>query len=77
MLWSSADLKKITVDSSQLTFRITIRVSNSLDPDQDLDSVGLDMVPNCLQRVSADDKVIPSKERVKGWQWTIFFESKK
>ena len=30
----------------------TIRVSNSLDPDPD----GPDLGPNCLQRLSADDK---------------------
>ena len=34
----------------------TIRVSNSLDPDQDLHFVGPDLGPNCLQRLSADDK---------------------
>ena len=35
---------------------ITIRVSNSLDPDQARQSVGLDLGPNSLQRLSADDK---------------------
>ena len=34
----------------------TYEVSNSLDPDQDLPSVGPDLGPNCLQRLSADDK---------------------
>ena len=33
-----------------------IRVSNSLDPDQDRHYVGPDLGPNCLQRLSADDK---------------------
>ena len=33
----------------------TIRVSNSLDPDQDGHSVGSDFGPNCLQRLSADE----------------------
>ena len=33
-----------------------IRVSNGLDPDQDRHSVCPDMSPNCLQRLSADDK---------------------
>ena len=33
-----------------------IRESNGLDPDQDRHSVGPDLVPNCLQRLSADDK---------------------
>ena len=37
-------------------FRNTYRVSNSLDPDQDLHSVGFDVGLNCLQRLSADDK---------------------
>ena len=30
-------------------------MSNSLDPDQDRHSVGPDLGPNCLQRLSADD----------------------
>ena len=34
----------------------TIRVSNSLDPDQDRRYVGPDLGPNCLQRLSAVDK---------------------
>ena len=29
---------------------------NSLDPDQDIYSVGPDLGPNCLQRLSGDDK---------------------
>ena len=33
-----------------------IRVSNGLDPDQDRQNVGPDLGPNCLQRLSADDK---------------------
>ena len=36
--------------------RNTIRVSNSLDPDQTRCFVGSDLVPNCLQRLSVDDK---------------------
>ena len=31
-------------------------MSNSLDPDQVRRSVGTDLGPNCLQRLSADDK---------------------
>ena len=41
------------------SFRNTIRVSNSLDPDQARQNVGPDLDPNCLQRLSglsADDK---------------------
>ena len=37
-----------------------IRVSNSLDPDQDGHSVGADLGPNCLQRLTADNT---SKQR--------------
>ena len=33
-----------------------LSVSNDLDPDEDRHSVGPDLVPNCLQRLSADDK---------------------
>ena len=40
-------------------------MSNGLDPDHDLHSVGPDQGPNCLQRLSADDKVAASKERAK------------
>ena len=38
------------------SFRNTIRVSNNLDPDQDRHSVGPDLGPNCLQRLSEDDE---------------------
>ena len=41
---------------SKKSFRNTIRVSNSLDPDQARHFVGPDLGPNCLQRLSADDK---------------------
>ena len=55
ILVSSADFfSKLTF--SKNSFRNTIRVSNSLDPDQDLHSVGPDLGPNCLQRLLADDK---------------------
>ena len=37
------------------SFRNTIRVPNSLDPDQDRCYVGPDLGPNCLQPLSADD----------------------
>ena len=43
----------------------TIRVSNSLDPDQARHFVGPDLGPNCLQRSLADNKVIPIGQRVK------------
>ena len=41
---------------SKKIFRTTIRVSNSLDPDQARRFVRPDPDPNCLQRLSADDK---------------------
>ena len=46
------------------SFRNAIRVSNGSDPDQDQYSVGHDLGPNCLKRLSADDKFAASKERV-------------
>ena len=33
-----------------------LEVSNNLDPDQEKHFVGPDLDPNCLQRLSADDK---------------------
>ena len=36
-------------------------MSNSLDPDQARQNVGPDLVPDCLQRLSADDT---GRERV-------------
>ena len=39
-----------------LDFFNTFRVSNSLDPDQARHFVGPDLGPNCLQRLSADNK---------------------
>ena len=46
---------------SKKSFRNTTRVSNSLDPDQDRLSVGPDLGPNCLQRLSGNDKTIQIK----------------
>ena len=42
--------------------RNTIRVSNSLDPDQARHFVGPDLGPNCFQRLSANDT---SRQKVK------------
>ena len=39
-------------------------MSNGLDPDQDRRFVGPDMGSDCFQRLSADDKIATSKERV-------------
>ena len=41
---------------SKNSFRDTINVSNGFYPDQDWHSVRPDQGPNCLQRLSADDK---------------------
>ena len=38
------------------SFRNTIRVTNSLDPDQNRHFVGPDLGPSCLQRLSVDGK---------------------
>ena len=43
-------------------FEKTIRVSNSLNPDQARHFVRPDLVPNCLQRLSAEDN---SRQKVK------------
>ena len=37
-------------------FRNTIKVSINFDPGHDLHSVGPDLGPNCVLRLSADDK---------------------
>ena len=50
---SSADFFKINFPKN--SFRNTIRVPNSMDPDQARQNVGPDLDPNCLQRLSADD----------------------
>ena len=55
LLPSSADFFQNNFSQKKF-FRNTIRVPNSLDPDQDLYCVGPDLGPNCLQRLSGDDK---------------------
>ena len=47
---------RLQLTFSKNSFKNTIRVSNRLDPDQDRHFVGPDLVTNCLQRLSADDK---------------------
>ena len=44
--------------SSKNSFRNTIRVSNGLNP-------GCELVPNCLQRLSADNKSLLSRKELK------------
>ena len=60
---SSVDFSKLTF--SKKSFRNTIRVSNSLDPDQARHFVELDLGPNCLQRLSGTTKVATGGERDK------------
>ena len=56
---------KLTFFKKQ-SYRHTITVSNSLDPHHARQVVRPDLGPNCLQRLSADDKSRhPSGERVK------------
>ena len=45
-------------------FRNTIRLANSLDRDQNGHSVGPDLGPNCLQRLSADDKSLQARKEL-------------
>ena len=51
---SSADFFSNT-HFSKYSFRNTIRVPNSLDPDHARRFVGPDLGPNCLQKSSVDD----------------------
>ena len=62
-LLSSAVFFKINFSKNY--FRNTIRVPNGLDLDLDRRFVGSDLGPNCLQRISADDKSRASKEEFK------------
>ena len=51
------------INFSKNSFRNIIRVSDGLDPDQDCCSLGPDLGPNCLQRLSQQiTKVTASKE---------------
>ena len=52
------------------------QVSNPLDPDQDLHFVGPDLGPNCLQRLSTDDKS-RHLARVKAMKMRIFVQFSK
>ena len=51
---SSADFYFSKLTSAKNSFRITIRVSNSLDSDQVRRFVGSELGSNCLQMLSAD-----------------------
>ena len=54
LLLASANFLKLNFSKNSIWN--TIRVSNSLDPDQGQHLVGPDLGTNCLQRISADDK---------------------
>ena len=64
VLLSSADFFFPKLTFSKNSFIKTIRVSNGLDQGQDRHFVGPDLCPNCLQRLSANDKSHLSIERV-------------
>ena len=53
LLGMSSDFSKSTV--LKISLRNTYRVSISMEPDQSGHFVGLDLDPNCLQWLSADD----------------------
>ena len=54
---------KLTFSKISYKNSISLRVSNSLDPDQARHYVGPDLDPNCLQRLSANEA---SRQKVKG-----------
>ena len=49
---------------SKNSFKNTIRVSKGLVPDQNRHSVGPDLGPNLLQRLSADDKSLLARKEL-------------
>ena len=60
---SSAEISKLTFSKNY--FRNTIRVTKSLDPDQDRHFVGPDLGPSCLQRLyQQTTEVDASRKRV-------------
>ena len=69
LLLSSADFFKINF--SENSFSNTIRVSNSLGPDQYRHSVGPDMDLNCLKGYQQMKKVATSKERTNPLRFSI------
>ena len=57
ILFSFADFLQNKVFTNK-PLEITIRVSNSLDPDQDQRSVGFHLGSNCLQKVMTGDNIL-------------------
>ena len=58
-----------------LDFFNTIQVSNSLNPDQARHFVGTDLGPNCLQKLSADNRSLAKIFWLKSWLKLISFGS--
>ena len=56
LLWCADFFQNELFQKKKKTFRNTIRVSKGLDPDPDRCSVSPDLGPNCLQRLSTDNK---------------------
>ena len=72
LLWSAADFYQLHYSKNY--FRNIIRVSNSLNPDQDLQSVSPDLGPNCLQKLSDSRRyVATSKVRVKSMSTRVIY----
>ena len=63
LLWYADFFSNLTF--SKISFRNSIRVSNSLDPDQGQHSVGPDLGPNYLQRFSVGMKFATNRQRLK------------
>ena len=53
--FSQNQLFDLKINFLKNSLRNSIKVSNSLDPDQAQRFVGPDLGPNCLQRLSADN----------------------
>ena len=51
----SADFFKTNIFDFFFMKTTRAKVSNALDPDQDRHSVGADLGPNCLQRLSTEE----------------------
>ena len=43
---------------------LSVSESNCLDPDQDRHSVGPNLGSNCMQRISADDKLLLARKEL-------------
>ena len=66
LLLLSADFFKINFFQKNYSGTLSIRVSNSLDQNQDRHFVGPDLGPSCLLRSSADDKSRHQQGKSKG-----------